>query len=221
MKDILSIFESIAVIFAALFTISGILFWKRQVIEKRKIEIAEKILIAFYRARDTIEFSRQKMLFVGEYELVKTKYRHCQIHSDENAIKCMVVIERLNREDEIFSELQSLYYAYTVVLGGSPKTYENFNALRSRITDAALRVGKLWRDADEKKVTPELEAKIKHYESIIWSTEKPDDAIYSELKAITSEAEEVCSKHIAIKISSVPEDIGFIANRLRLKIIGK
>ncbi|MGE4536282.1 MAG: hypothetical protein AB7D37_04310 [Desulfovibrio sp.] len=203
------------------FSISGIIFWKRQTVEKRRIEIAEKILMAFYKARDVVQFSRQNRIFVGEHKLVESTFQNTSMDMDKHALNCLIVVERLNREDDIFSELQSLYYSYTVILGGSPVTFQKFSEIISKISMAALQVGKLWRDAEKKSIAADDKIKIKQFESIIWATGDDNDIISKELRDITIEVENICSKHIAINQFSAPQDISFAANRLRLKIIGR
>ena len=58
MADLATILQAVAIISACWAIISGVGAWKREFIGKRKIELAEETLEAFFEIKDAISFIR-------------------------------------------------------------------------------------------------------------------------------------------------------------------
>lgn len=88
----------------------GLLSWRR------RNELAEQTLIAFYEARDALHFARISAFFQGE-----GKSRHV-VAGESDTVRekretYFIPIERLNNEKAVFARLQSLRQAFAAHFG--------------------------------------------------------------------------------------------------------
>jgi len=127
-KAIPNVVTAITAIVGVSIAACGLNKWRAETIGKRKTELAEQALIAFYEARDVFVWVRSRGIFGGEGESRtpddgegKTQQRKRNTY--------FVPIERLKSEKELFARLQSLRYAFVAHFGEA--TREPFEAITS------------------------------------------------------------------------------------------
>jgi hypothetical protein len=66
METILQILQSVSIIIACWVAIFGINAWRREFIGKRRIELAEEVLGAFFAVKDAISYIRSPVSYTDE-----------------------------------------------------------------------------------------------------------------------------------------------------------
>ena len=129
---LLSIIESIAIIIAAGVAIYSINTWRKEVIGKRRIELAEEVLDLFRQARDKINFMRSPLAFGEEG---KSRIPEDDETEEQKKIRdsAYIPIERYNKNIELFAKLDSLKYRFQFYFGVDSVEY--FNGIRKIIAD--------------------------------------------------------------------------------------
>jgi len=102
--------QNIIAVVALLFAIRGVRNWSRERRDLRRAELAEKTLVASYRAKDAIGFVRSPFGWGGEGA---TRKRGQNETADQTQAldSAFAPIERLNKASDIFEEVQSLRYS--------------------------------------------------------------------------------------------------------------
>ncbi len=113
--------------------------WRIETIGKRKIELAEHVLIDARMVREVLRFARIGSQFIGEG---KGEARIEGANESESVRKrrnrYFVPIERLLREKELFARFQSERYAFAVYCGDdAAKPFDTFDEVRREIMMAA------------------------------------------------------------------------------------
>lgn len=93
---------------------------------KRKTELAEQGLTAFYEARDVFLWVRSPGIFAAE-GTSRTPAPEETPTQQENRNTYFIPIERLTREKTLFAKIQTLRYAFAAHFGDS--AIEPFNAI--------------------------------------------------------------------------------------------
>jgi hypothetical protein len=136
----MEIAQNISVIIACLTIILGVDAWKREYVGKRNIELAEDVLTLFYQARDAVGRIRNPFSRHGEGETRKAgEYER----PDEKELlnRAYVVVERFDKEREIFNKLDVVRYRFMARFGADSK--QPFDDLRSIITDIFVSANRL------------------------------------------------------------------------------
>jgi hypothetical protein len=195
--EIAQILQSVSVIFACLTIILGVNAWRREYVGKRKIELAEDVLTLFYQARDAIRRIRNpwhggeegKTRKPGEYEASDRK---------ELLDRAYVVVERFEKEREIFNKLDVIRYRFMARFG--PNTNKPFDQVRSIIGDIFIAANRLgthyWPrqgrvPMSEEQFQKHLE-EMNKYEAIFWEGAQKDDPINKQLNEVIGEIEKIC-----------------------------
>ncbi len=104
----------------------GLEKWRAETIGKRKAELAEQALMAFYEARDVFVLVRSPGSFGGEgNSRAPAIGETAALQEKRNTY--FVPIERLMRHKELFARLQTLRYAFAAQFGET--TIEPFKAI--------------------------------------------------------------------------------------------
>jgi hypothetical protein len=121
-----SILQAVSITVTALFAIAGLRAWKRQIIGKRRIEVAEEALLAAYKARNAMSYVRNPASFGGEGA---TRPRR---EGEDQGIAMardaeFAPLERLQKANADFAELEKTRLLCEVHFG--PEAAEPFNAI--------------------------------------------------------------------------------------------
>ncbi|HEX4080715.1 MAG TPA: hypothetical protein VHX61_17780 [Rhizomicrobium sp.] len=134
----MSIVEAVFVTAAAIVTLVTVNAWRRQNIGKRKVELAEDVLMGFYEARDVFAFVRRRLGApddgpTQEFDLAPAEVfeaRRSQYYGQH---------DYLRRRAELFGSLEGLRYVFQVYFGdGANGAFEAIADIRSTL-DAAGR----------------------------------------------------------------------------------
>jgi len=188
----LEIVNTLAIVIASIVAICGISAWRKEFQGKRRIELAEEVLVLFYEARDAITAIRSPFGFLGEG--LTRKPQEAETEQEKEARdRAYVVYERFDKRKEVFSKLHSKRYQFMARFG-TDKT-KPFDDLRHVVIDiqcAANELAELWcevpLDEEHKK---RLREQIKEQKSIFWYSGKKDLLVPRLEKAI-SDIETVC-----------------------------
>jgi hypothetical protein len=127
------VFGAITVVIACL----GLSAWRRQLVGTRRIQLAEKALGLFYKARDRFTWFRARGIFSNELEEVARL--DGETDGQFEARKSVAVgLKRFYKGADVFSEIESLQYEFAAVFGVDALTA--FSKMKSA-TSAFLAAG--------------------------------------------------------------------------------
>jgi hypothetical protein len=108
--------ESTAVIVASVTAIYGINAWRRELRERRRMELAEEALTAIYEIKDAISSIRGVWSWAGEHE---GREQHPNETADQTHARdiAYVVHRRYQTRSELFSRFHALRYRFWAVFG--------------------------------------------------------------------------------------------------------
>lgn len=158
---------------------------------KRKTELAEQALIAFYEASDVFVLVRSRGIFGGEGDS-RTPNEGENKRQQEKRNTYFIPIERLTREKELFAQLQSLRYAFAAQFGEPAR--EPFNALwaihNKIMSSASVLIQMTLDDDDNDRASRESMEPLLN--TIGWGTGTRPDDIDRKIEKAIQEIEEVC-----------------------------
>ncbi|MGB2863154.1 MAG: hypothetical protein WBC05_07490 [Sedimentisphaerales bacterium] len=197
----LQFMQTIAICLASGVAIYGVESWRREFTGKRRIELAEDVLVLFYEAKDAIKFIRSPLGFIGEGS---TRERGEDETPEQTRARNLayVAIERYEKKREIFGKLGSLRYRFWAQIGRDKA--EPFNEIKNVMDDifgASRRLARRWERRSQISRPTELEAlseEIRRYEAIFWFGEE-DDKIGERVEKAVSQMEDTCSNIIMRK----------------------
>lgn len=189
MIELATIAQAVSVVAACWAIITGVGAWKREFIGKRKIELAEETLAAYFEIKDAIAFIRSPFSSLTEGS---TRERAPNETDAENQLldRGFTVFERYEKKKEIFVKFSTLKYKFMAVFG--PKTEsiftETHEVVNSIFTSANMlatyywqRQGRVQMEADEfQKHLDEMH----QHEGIFWDRYNKDDEIREKLSTI-------------------------------------
>lgn len=198
------ILESISIIIAAWTVIIGVNAWRREFIGERRIELAEEVLALFYEARDAISYIRSPFGYVGEGGSRKSSENESP---EEKQIydKAYVVVERYNKNQELFNKIYSMRYRFMAQFGKEASV--PFDDLRKIVNDIFVSSRMLtyyWKDQGRRTWGTEEEFKkhleeMHEYEAVFWEMSADRDPITPRVSAVISNIEERCNAIIGKK----------------------
>lgn len=186
MSDLATIAQAMAIISACWAIISGVGAWKREFIGKRKIELAEETLAAFFELKDAIAFIRNPWSSGSEGNTRKRAPHETDAES-QLLDRGYIVFERYESKKDIFVRFNTLKYKFMAVFGTETETiFHDANKTLSSIFSSAnmlathywQRQGRVKMEADE--FQKHLEEMHKH-EGVFWDRYNENDEIRSQL----------------------------------------
>lgn len=199
-ESILQAVQAISLTVAALVAISGITAWRKEFVGKKKIDLAEEVLVRFYEARDVFRVIRSPFGFMGEGSS-RQAGEHERPEEKEILDKAYVVFERYEKHKEVFSHLQPLKYRFRAQFGAEAVgPFDSLSSCLNEIFIAARMLGQTyWRDQGHRAWATEEEfqrhlAEMHRLESIFWETRIEDDVITPRIDAAVATVEGICSE---------------------------
>ena len=129
--------QAAMVLVTGFIAVRGLNAWRAQLVDKRKAELAEEVLIGFYEARDAFVWARSRGMFGSEGE------SRVAISGESDAVRrarnlYFVPIERLAREKELFAKLSVRRYAFRAYFGeAAVKPFETLADAHHQIMSSA------------------------------------------------------------------------------------
>jgi hypothetical protein len=168
--------------------------WRREFVGKRRMELAEDTLSAFYQAKDVVEMMRSPIGF-GE-EGSSRKPGPDEWPEDKKALDgAYVLIERYNRHSELFARIQSQAYRFRALFGDkAAQPFADLSSVVSELIMSAHKVGRLrtWRGTFRTPGEADAFAKqVQEAERIFWSGCE-DDKVAGRVDVLVQEMERTC-----------------------------
>lgn len=135
--NILNLLQTIAVVTAAIVAIVGIKSWRRELLGKRRSEIAEQAIVTASSVKDALIYVRNPFGFKGEGQS-----RNRINDENENTLEILdqdfVPIERMNKFLDDFSQLKSTKLLCKAHFGDEAiESFDELLRIRSEIISAA------------------------------------------------------------------------------------
>lgn len=198
MTNLATIAQAVAIISACWAIISGVGAWKREFIGKRKIELAEETLAAFFEIKDAIAFIRNPWSSGSEGS---TRNRAPNETEAESRLldRGYVVFERYESKKNIFVRFNTLKYKFMAVFGTETESiFQDTNkTLNSIFSSANMLAAHYWQRQGRVQMEPDEFQKhldeMHVHEGIFWDRYNENDEIRNQLAA-TQQALEMVTK---------------------------
>ena len=194
LKDISLIVGIWAAIISFVMILYNLDAWRREHIGKRKIELAEEILVLFYEAADVIRFMRNPLSSTEEMKGIAQDDNESQEQYQARK-DASVVFYRYNQNQELFNKIHASRYRFMAQIGKDEAV--PFDELRKIVNDimfSARMLARLWprkhfRDDKQKE---KHWAQINKYEAIFWGGIEEEDPINPRIDKVIEDIEKVC-----------------------------
>lgn len=151
METTMHILESISIIFASLVAIRGISAWRHEFIGKRRIELAEKVLGAFFAVKDAIDYIRSPVLYPGEGSTRNKQENENQKETESNN-RAYIVYERYDKRRDIFNRFAVLKYRFMASFGKDKEDiFNDITKYTGSIFNASDALRTYWQHEDDEK----------------------------------------------------------------------
>lgn len=194
MVEFASIIQALAVVSACWAIISGVGAWKREFIGKRKIELAEETLAAFFEIKDAIAFIRNPWS-IGTEGNSRKRSEHESEEESQLLDRGYIVFERYESKKALFLRFDTLKYKFMALFGTETEIIfkDTRQALNSIFSSANMlstyywqRQGRVQMEKDE--FQKHLDEMQKH-QGIFWDRYSEDDEIRNLLANIQEQLE--------------------------------
>ena len=184
------ILQSLAAIVVAGVAIIGLRKWRKDIVWKRKFEVAEKTLVLFYQIEDLIIWARYIWVSAEIGTKQAKEGARTQLTNNQKKLFC-VPGELIIEEKKLFAELFTIQYSFMALFG--EEKIDPFKAIHD-IHDEIIEASKFLQASDEKKINeggPAVQKRI----GIIWS-KGTGDPISMQLNKAVAQIEETCRPYL-------------------------
>jgi hypothetical protein len=179
-KAVIETLESIAVLVASIFAALGFNQWRKEIIGKRKIELAEEIVDIFSRLPNVIMNIRKPITFSDE--------GHSQVTDSQSPNLGHIVFERLAKHDEFFCHVDSIRYRFLAYFGNDKdKHFEDIRVVLGEIRSAAYM---LKHDSQTDPMNDDLRKKCEKV--VRWEYNGCEDELAQKVEQAKTEILQVC-----------------------------
>jgi hypothetical protein len=178
-----------SVIIAALSAAYGFNSWRRQLIGSKKAEVADRLLVSFYEARDTIEAARAPICYedegLGRPQLIGETDADARLFNNYWA-----PAERLIKKGEFFTNFAAAQYKARAYLGdGVVHPFDVVIEARARILTAARMLITSSKEFFDRE---DINERRQKWERTIWTTGDDSDEIKPDIDVAVSQIEAIC-----------------------------
>ena len=190
--EFLSTVEALAVIAASTTAIVGINSWRKEAKWKRKAEVAEEVLLSFYKVRSVFEVIRHPLVGMEEIS---------QDRTDELRSSAAVTTKRYQENMVAFDQLRSLRWKYRVVFPrADEEPFEEVEVLLRKILASSYMLGAVvWPRQGTNLPEPEFQKHLKEMhdlESWHWRLDDENDPFKPRFEKALKQVEVACSKYM-------------------------
>lgn len=197
-KLVVDILQGVAVTGASVAAVVGINAWKREHLGKRRIELAEEVLVHLYKAEEVLERIRQPYFQPGEGS---TRKGHADETERERELynTAFIIMERYNKNIETFKPIYALQYKFKALFGPEDyKVFEQFESVFWTIRDAWIQRASLLKERDGfvegSQELADWEALWKANARIYEASKVGDDPIARQISQVISKVEKICAR---------------------------
>jgi len=186
---IAAVLQAIAIIVTAYFASRGLSAWRRQLIGKRRIEVAEEMLLAAYKAESSLRHVRNPLNF-GEG---RSRERDPDERPGVASRKDMyfVPLERIRGLSDELAQLSKVRFLAVVHFGQEAAL--PFDAIRKAYHEVAVAARMLITSVGE--LAPSDTSKAR-WEATIWNIGAEDDPIATGVAKAVRDLETFCRPHL-------------------------
>jgi hypothetical protein len=179
----------VMVLITGFVAVRGLTAWRRQMVGKRRAEIAEQALVSFYAARDVFKFVRTPAILTGEGESRKPAEEPTDEPEQVRQMRDVyfIPIERLVREKELFAKMHAQRFEFSAYFGKQNiSPFETILRIHnSIITNAQLLMNMAPHDA-----AAPLRQELMRSQG--WGAAQRPDKTDREIDAAVTKIEEIC-----------------------------
>ena len=190
LKALPSFVTALTAIVGVCFAKRGLDKWHAETIGKRKAELAEQALMAFYEARDVFVWVRSPGMFGGEGSTRQSISGETERQRSERNTY-FIPLERLTREADLFARLQALRYSFAAYFG--PKAVPPFQAIRNAQAEISSTVGVLMQMIDEEGSTGQFrQDNVEPLKATLWGAPQRPDKFDESIAEAVRQIENLC-----------------------------
>jgi hypothetical protein len=191
------VIQAVSVAITAYFAVKGLNAWRRQLLGKRRIEIAEEALVAAYKVKNAMSYIRSPGSFGGEGG---TRPRVEGENEDLARVKdsYFVPLERMQKTSPDFAEFEKMRLLCQVHFGvDATKPFDEILKARHKVVVAA-RV--LISTADDRAVQQGFREQLRGdiWESYGSGGDVVSDAIVKSVTGAVEQIEAMCRPHLKL-----------------------
>jgi hypothetical protein len=179
-SSILDTVQALSLVVAAWTAIYGLNAWRSEFLGKKRIDLAEDVLVRFYEARDVIRVIRNPFGFVGEG---RSRQAGENEGPDEKRIldNAYVVFERYESHRELFNQLGSLKYRFTAQFGAdAARPFDELSGIVNEVFISARMLSYYWKDQGRRQWRTDEQfqrhlTEMRKQEQVFWETGQGDE----------------------------------------------
>jgi len=207
--QVATITKDVIVAIVAIITVTiawkGLSAWKKEFIDKRKIELAEEVLGKLYEVQDAIFYIRNPVSWTNE---AKIRQEHNFETEDEiQALnKAYIIFDRYNKKEKVFSEFKTLKYRAMSIFGKDiDNNFKKIDEIINIIFTSAHMLGTYYWQKENlislsnKNQQDDFKKEKQLHEENIWKWKAKDDKIEKELNEILEKFEKILKPYFDIK----------------------
>jgi hypothetical protein len=191
LKTLPSIVQAVSILVTSIFAIISLRAWRRQLIGKRRFEVAEEVILAAHRAQGALEWIRNGFSFSTEAE-----DRPKPSGETENEARLRdsyyVPLKRLRDSAETFIGLSKAYLLCKVHFGSeAAKAIDEILRIQNNIAiDAKMLLDDVGNDDG---VSKELRKEMRES---IWGGLNPKNPVTNRLNDAVNKIDEICARYL-------------------------
>lgn len=191
LKALPSIVTAVTAVIGVLIAKRGLDRWHVETIGRRKAELAEQALTAFYEVRDVFIWVRSPGMFGGEGERRKANTEESEKQRGERNLY-FVPLERLTHEAELFAKIHALRYSYAAYFGKA--ALAPFQAIRMAQAEITSAAGVLIQITNEEGSTSGYGGRDSGADlrKVIWGSGERPDKLDHAIDEAVQQIEELC-----------------------------
>lgn len=176
-----NLMTGIAALLAGWAGMRGLNAWRAETVGRRKAELAEEVLAAFYRTRDILTWARFPMSDAEDSEIM-------QDDDELEKSEILAPVDRLTKESQVFSELRASRYRFMAYFGEeAARPFDEIRAIHNEIVDSARNLARAHGQAPAAR-----EAERDHWEAAIGWRETEADDLRKRLDLAVKAVEQTC-----------------------------
>lgn len=191
------ILQGLAVTGASIAAVIGINAWKREHLGKRRIELAEEVLVHLYKAEQVLRRIRMPYFHPGEGS---TRKGHDDETEEDRELynSAFIIMERYNKNIDTFKPIWALQYKFKAVFGSEDyRVFEEFESLFWTIRDAWIERAQLLKKRREleegSKELSEWEVRWRANMRVYTAADQ-DDPIAHQISSVIRKVERICAR---------------------------
>jgi hypothetical protein len=190
-----TVIQAIAIVVTAAFAVAGLKAWRKELIGRRKFEVAEQALSAFAEAKEALAYVRDRLVHKGEG--TSRPRNPDETESDEVARARdleFVPLERLYDVRGEFSALRKAQVACRIHFGDEAE--KAIDTLFSACNQVRITAHSLLEMADHEDHTQEQRETRVSFRRVVWSSGSGDDKLAQSVEDGYRKLLQICLPHL-------------------------